>query len=114
MDGSSVGGTADVVREAAVTLPVPRRPGFWTLLRETFDFIRVGLIPGGADPRPLYALLEPHNLVGEASRFINLGYWADRSTVGLDAGARALADVLASAAQLGTARSVVDVGFGYG
>ncbi|MBX5484179.1 MAG: methyltransferase domain-containing protein [Myxococcaceae bacterium] len=66
------------------------------------------------DPRSLYALLAPHNLPGETSRFINLGYWADRRTVGIDAGARALADVLAEAAHLNGTRRVVDVGFGYG
>lgn len=85
-----------------------------TVLRQTLEFLRVGLLPGSADPRPLYALLGPENLPGERSRFINLGYWADQTTVGYDSGARALAAELSRAARLDGARLVLDVGFGYG
>ncbi|MFL5321291.1 MAG: class I SAM-dependent methyltransferase [Myxococcaceae bacterium] len=84
------------------------------MLRETFEFLKVGLIPSDDDPRPLYALLHEKNLPGRDSRFINLGYWADEQTVEFDEASRALAHLLAKAAELQSARSILDVGFGYG
>ncbi len=84
------------------------------MVRQTLEFLRVGLIPTEEDARALYALLSPDNLPGETSRFINLGYWADAQHQSYDAGAAALADRLAQAAHLTSARQILDVGFGYG
>jgi cyclopropane fatty-acyl-phospholipid synthase-like methyltransferase len=84
------------------------------MLRQTLDFLRVGLLPSNGDPRPLYALLGPENLPGERSRYINLGYWADAGLDSFDAGAGALADLLAREAKLAPGQVVLDVGFGYG
>ncbi len=84
------------------------------MFRQTFDFLRVGLLPFDRDARPLYALLGPENLPGEQSRYINLGFWRDSGLRSFDEGAAALADLLADKAELAGARSVLDVGFGYG
>lgn len=84
------------------------------MFRQTLEFLRVGLLPFDEDVRPLYALLAPENLPGERTRYINLGFWADDEVKTFDAGATALADLLAREASLEGARSVLDVGFGYG
>lgn len=84
------------------------------MLFETLNLLRTGLLPDNSDDvRPLYALLHEGNLPNERSRFINLGYW-EGAEQDFDEGPRALAARMSTAAQLDTARHVVDVGFGYG
>jgi len=74
----------------------------------------VGLWPLNRDARNLYALLAPHNLPGEATQFINLGYWEDHEHLTIDDGSRALADLLARESGLAAEHQVLDVGFGFG
>jgi cyclopropane fatty-acyl-phospholipid synthase-like methyltransferase len=83
-------------------------------LNEALQMFWVGLWPLNRDARRLYGLLAPHNLPGEASHFINLGYWEDREAVTIDEGSRALADLLAREASMAAAHEVLDVGFGFG
>lgn len=81
---------------------------------ETLSLLRAGLLPDSKDDvRALYALLHAGNLPNEKTRFINLGYW-EGAEPDFDSGPRALAARMSKAAQLDSARHVVDVGFGYG
>jgi cyclopropane fatty-acyl-phospholipid synthase-like methyltransferase len=89
-------------------------PGWAATLREVLQMFWVGLWPMNRDTRRLYGLLEAHNLAGELTYFINLGYWEDPATHTIDAGSRALADLLVREAQVDATADVLDVGFGYG
>ncbi len=89
-------------------------PGWVSTLRETLQMFWVGLWPMNRDTRRLYGLLAPHNLPGEGTQFINLGYWEDQDAHSIDAGSRALADLLVREAQVDGTSEVLDVGFGFG
>jgi SAM-dependent methyltransferase len=62
-------------------------------------------------PRAVYEVLGTRSGLGEASLYLNLGYWDGADTY--DAACQALARRLADAAGLGPGDQVLDVGFGF-
>src|SRR5688500_1149023 len=81
--------------------------------REALGFAAL-LLPGRRHARRIYDFLTGHNLPGEDSLFINLGYWADPGVRTIDDASRALADAVAEGARLGPGKRLLDCGFGYG
>ncbi|MFI6870306.1 methyltransferase domain-containing protein [Nocardia sp. NPDC050406] len=95
-------------------LPVetgPERTRRWA--RECYEWAKVPLLPPGRRAGRVYDVVGPHNLFGEDSLFINLGYWRDNPRT-LDEASRALARLVAREANLGPDDIQVDVGCGYG
>lgn len=74
----------------------------------------VALSPGDAPKTGrIYDVVGTRNLFGEESLFINFGYWANNPET-LDEASRELARLVARAAELKPADTVVDCGPGYG
>src|SRR4051812_44691887 len=71
--------------------------GLLSAVTESAQLVWLALTPRN-DARRIYGLLGEHSCIGEDSRFMNLGYWADSSVQTLDAASRALSILLAETA----------------
>jgi ubiquinone/menaquinone biosynthesis C-methylase UbiE len=85
------------------------RPASW---RDTGRLLGLFLGPSRGRAATLYDLLSTSNTLAERSLYLNLGYWRHAATY--DDACEDLARLLAEAAGLGPADTVLDVGFGFG
>lgn len=92
--------------------PVPRARSLRSTLREVVQLAGLFLHPSRGRARALYDFLGTDNNLGEETLFLNLGYWKDACRY--DDACRALAALLAEAAQLSPTDRVVDCGCGFG
>lgn len=65
------------------------------------------------NPERLYDILNDYFKLGKKTEYINYGYWS-AGVADYDSAASALADKLAEAGEFHSARSLLDVGFGFG
>lgn len=70
------------------------------------------LRPGRMRPSAVYDMLSTHNVLGEKSLFLNLGYWEGGERTYDEACAK-LAKLLAETADLKPGHDLLDVGFGF-
>ncbi|MFC9993530.1 SAM-dependent methyltransferase [Nocardia sp. NPDC127526] len=90
---------------------LPERTARWA--RECREWAKVPFLPPHRRIGRVYDIVGPHNLFGENSLFINLGYWRNAPAT-LDEASRDLARLVAREADLGPDDIQLDVGFGYG
>ncbi|MFH2201690.1 MAG: methyltransferase domain-containing protein [Elusimicrobiota bacterium] len=69
-------------------------------------------LPGGLKPAAVYDILSTHNVLGEKSLYLNLGYWEGGEKT-YDEACEKLALKLGQAARLGPGLDLLDVGFGF-